>query len=750
MQTTAAQSPPFGYLSPPIDGCDAASEDGDALHTPVTDDEHHHQPYAVYHQHQHSFSHELFGAHHMSQAAKPVLGAPRPPSTPDKLRLAGRPMPASAGGYFPPANFSPPYALDLANASLEFNPFAASFAAFKPRGDGGRVQDDDVYAQDAPAYDTSGSNPFDFISERYTDDESAQAGTSADSLEIPALPSLSISTDALDVLHMDAEPTESLLLAPAASRPNLPRAAASENLLQAKGRLYSPRFPAEHSLNPYFVGTYDLGDELGAGGYGFVMTARNRLEGHEVAVKFIIKDKVPDHAWWDDEVFGRIPTEVMIMSLVEHENIVKCLDVFEDELYFYLVSRLFYLNCCRQLIALQVQELHGTPWISRKKKQPKQISAPGKLAPSPTLSTPSLTPSPSTDADVSLPSTPPQVSVELVAHDSDPHPCAAPEPQIVSDGPTSCSAMVVEESADDVQKEQNKDQPSQAFLQPVRPSFSRRPSYDLFECIEQSKHKRLSENNARYIFAQVVEAVYYLNSQGITHCDIKDENLVIDSEYRVCSSISFPQTFTHAARHAGQAHRLRQRRGRRPVPPRAALHALLRHYRIRRLRDPAQAALPRRAGRGVDARRAALVPAHGPLAVPDGAGRDRRPRRPPRARRRGQDLARGAEPHAALPRARARAPRGRRRGARAPVVAGRAGARRARLNRFSLLHYVRYNFVCRGILPFSIVAYSLPGCRAPALAACTHFISHSSHLFFFRPHSLVYHSSMYPLASVRL
>ena len=79
-------------------------------------------------------------------------------------------------------------------------------------------------------------------------------------------------------------------------------------------------------------------DELGAGGYGFVMTARHRIEGHEVAVKFIIKEKVPAHAWWDDDMLGRVPTEVMIMSLVEHENIVRCLDLFEDNLYFYLVS----------------------------------------------------------------------------------------------------------------------------------------------------------------------------------------------------------------------------------------------------------------------------------------------------------------------------------------------------------------------------------------------------------------------------
>ena len=51
-----------------------------------------------------------------------------------------------------------------------------------------------------------------------------------------------------------------------------------------------------------------------------------------------VKDKVPEHAWWEDEVFGRVPTEVMLLSLVNHENIVRCLDLFEDEVYFYLVG----------------------------------------------------------------------------------------------------------------------------------------------------------------------------------------------------------------------------------------------------------------------------------------------------------------------------------------------------------------------------------------------------------------------------
>lgn len=67
-----------------------------------------------------------------------------------------------------------------------------------------------------------------------------------------------------------------------------------------------------------------------------------------------------------------------------------------------------------------------------------------------------------------------------------------------------------------------------------RPDFSRRPSHDLFECIEQSEHKRLSEDQARYVFKQIVEAVYYLHIQGVSHRDLKDENVVIDRNFKVC------------------------------------------------------------------------------------------------------------------------------------------------------------------------------------------------------------------------
>jgi serine/threonine protein kinase len=66
-----------------------------------------------------------------------------------------------------------------------------------------------------------------------------------------------------------------------------------------------------------------------------------------------------------------------------------------------------------------------------------------------------------------------------------------------------------------------------------KPASKRRASHDLFECIEQSPGKRLPERQAQLVFRQVVEAVWYLNRQGVIHCDIKDENILVDAQLRV-------------------------------------------------------------------------------------------------------------------------------------------------------------------------------------------------------------------------
>lgn len=90
---------------------------------------------------------------------------------------------------------------------------------------------------------------------------------------------------------------------------------------------------------------------------------------------------------------------------------------------------------------------------------------------------------------------------------------------------------------------------------PYSSPLIRRTSSDLYQCIEE--HRRISEDVARYIFAQMVEIVQSLLDHGIVHCDLKvgaartkyvesglilgllqDQNFCIDHFWKVCVIVS--------------------------------------------------------------------------------------------------------------------------------------------------------------------------------------------------------------------
>ncbi|KAI7879846.1 kinase-like domain-containing protein [Mucor mucedo] len=203
----------------------------------------------------------------------------------------------------------------------------------------------------------------------------------------------------------------------------------------------SAKLLMNHNLNKDFTAKYVLGQELGSGGFGFVVSAHERATGIERAVKFIIRKKVPSNAWVCDPNMGMIPMEIYTLKHVHHQNIIHYCDSYQDDTYFYLVM-----------------ELHGTQWV-----------------PPPTFNS------------------------------------------IHSPALSQNSQSTIDEDE---------------LVEPVsQRQFVRRTSCDLFECIEQ--HKHFEEALAKKIFKQIASCVAYLESIGVCHRDIKDENIVIDQDYKV-------------------------------------------------------------------------------------------------------------------------------------------------------------------------------------------------------------------------
>ncbi|KAF9896842.1 hypothetical protein BX616_006656 [Lobosporangium transversale] len=250
----------------------------------------------------------------------------------------------------------------------------------------------------------------------------------------------------------------------------------------------SARHLQRHPLVPEFAAAYTLGDELGSGGFGFVVSATRNSDKKEVAVKFIFLDKVPAHGWAKDPELGVVPMEIYALRNVSHPNIIGYLGSYQDSKYFYLVM-----------------ELHGTPWSASNPLLNKNNDNNGSSM---------------MEAIAKATMNQRNAAAAAAAAAENGSGSASTTSSGLSSFPTSTSS-----SSSSLNQLAESEEPPKAAL------LVRRTSCDLFECIEH--HSKFSESQARMIFKQIVDCVYYLNSRGICHRDIKDENIVIDNDFVV-------------------------------------------------------------------------------------------------------------------------------------------------------------------------------------------------------------------------
>jgi serine/threonine protein kinase len=76
---------------------------------------------------------------------------------------------------------------------------------------------------------------------------------------------------------------------------------------------------------------YSIYEQLGEGSFSIVKEAVNRSTGERVALKIIKKSML------GTEEAGSLENEIMILSQIDHPNIVKCREVFEDPEHIYIV-----------------------------------------------------------------------------------------------------------------------------------------------------------------------------------------------------------------------------------------------------------------------------------------------------------------------------------------------------------------------------------------------------------------------------
>ncbi|MED6271117.1 hypothetical protein CHARACLAT_017089, partial [Characodon lateralis] len=107
----------------------------------------------------------------------------------------------------------------------------------------------------------------------------------------------------------------------------------------SQGEALRSTLDLEHSraCDGQFEEEYQPIKAVGKGAFGFVWKATKRCDGQEVLVKFISKARIMSDCWVDDPMLGRVSQEIAILTRVQHHNIVKVAEVFENGSYFQMV-----------------------------------------------------------------------------------------------------------------------------------------------------------------------------------------------------------------------------------------------------------------------------------------------------------------------------------------------------------------------------------------------------------------------------
>ncbi|KAI9351785.1 kinase-like domain-containing protein [Zopfochytrium polystomum] len=262
-----------------------------------------------------------------------------------------------------------------------------------------------------------------------------------------------------------------------------------------KATTTSPTLP-HYDLLPEFYKQYQLKFPLGVGGSAFVFAAMRRSDRKVVAVKFLFKDRIPADGWKQDRGLRRmVPIEAFILRKMDHINIVKFYDIYEDSKFVYLVMDAV------------------SPIEPQRRARPQSL----------TLTPPSPSKSPKHCRHVSLdtkptPHDPNDLAAARLAHLS----------SLRSHLPL--SATTGEPSSEPRRPRSFR---SGTFASPTSATVQRRrPSHDLFDCIE--RNPQIPEPTVRHLFSQIAAAINHMHSRGFCHRDLKDENVIVDARLRVC------------------------------------------------------------------------------------------------------------------------------------------------------------------------------------------------------------------------